>query len=58
MAVLQCSKPKKFENSVLKPNQSNRFMNKWVSRKSYWKNNGTLMSQRFKPEDFEIAALP
>ena len=33
-------------------------MNKWVSQKSYWKNNETLVSQRLKPEDFEKAALP
>ena len=49
------------ENSELKlkwPNQTNRFMNKWVSRKSYSKNNETLVSQRFKPKDFEKAALP
>ena len=58
MAVLQCSKPKNSENSELKPNQTNRFMNKWMSRKSYWKTNETLMSQRFKPKDFEKAALP
>ena len=32
-------------------------MNKWVSRKSHWKNNETLVSQRFKPKDFEKAAL-
>ena len=48
------------ENSSLKlkwPNQTNRFMNKWVSRKSYSKNNETLVLQRFKPKDFEKTAL-
>ena len=49
------------ENSELKlkwPNQTNRLKNKWVSRKSYCKNNETLVSQRFEPKDFEKAALP
>ena len=49
------------ENSELElkwPNQTNRLKKEWVSRKSYWKNNETLVSQRFKPKDFEKAALP
>ena len=58
---LKLFKTQNSENSELKlkwPNQTNRFMNKWVSRKSYSKNNETLVSQRFKPKDFEKAALP
>ena len=61
MAVWQCSKLKNSEHSELKwkwSNQTNRFMNKWVSRKSYWKNFETLVSQRLKLKDFEKAALP
>ena len=47
-----------YELKLKWPNQTNRFMNKWVSRKSYSKNNETLVSQRFKRKDFEKAALP
>ena len=39
-------------------NQTNRFKNKWLRRKTFWKNNETLVSQRFKPKNFEKAALP
>ena len=39
-------------------NQTNRFLNKWMNQKSYSKNNGMLMSQRFKSKDFEKAAFP
>ena len=49
------------DNSELKLkwlNQTNSFMNKWVNRKSYSKNNETLVSQRFKPKDIEKAVLP
>ena len=58
---LKMFKTQNSENSELKlkwPNQTNRFMNKWVNRKSCWKNNETLVSQRFKPKDFGKAALP
>ena len=58
---LKMFKTQNSEKSELKlkwHNQTNRFMKKWVSRKSYWKNNETLVSQRFEPKDFEKASLP
>ena len=58
---LKMFKTQNSENSELKlerNNQTNRFMNKWVNRKSCWKNNETLVSQRFKPNNFEKATLP
>ena len=57
---LKMFKTQNSENSELKlkwPNETNRFIVKWVSRKSYSKNNETLVPQRFKPKDFEKAAL-
>ena len=57
---LKMFKNQNSENSELKlkwPNQTNRFMNKCVSQKSYWKNNETFVSKRFKTKNFKKAAF-
>ena len=58
LKMFKTKNSEKFEMKLKEPNQTKRFMNKWVRRKSFWKNNERLASQHLKPNDFEKAALP